>query len=152
MLTQAQWMLLAVLAQLALAGYELWRIHMGLESRNWPQVTGTLKKIWQEDDTLHDVDDTEGTHSIHARYRYKVGTRWYDGKRVGYGIASGLRFSEALDYLHGRRAGSEVDVYYDPEKPERAVLFPGSSTANAVLLGAWLVGAIITMWSWFSLA
>ena len=145
MLTQAQWMLLAVLAQLALAGYELWRIHMGLESRNWPQVTGTLKKIWQEDDTLHDVDDAEGTHSIYARYRYKVGTRWYDGRRLSYGVTSRVRFNEALDLLHQLRSGGEVDVYYDPGKPQRAVLYPGSSAGNVVLLATWIVGATLTM-------
>ena len=145
MLTMAQWTLIAVLAQLALAGYELWRIHMGLESKRWPQTTGKIGKAWQEDDFVRDIGDEEGTHSVYARYRYRVDARWYDGRRLSYGVTSRVRFNEALDLLHQLRAGGEVDVYYDPGKPQRAVLYPGSSAGNVVLLATWIVGATLTM-------
>lgn len=146
MLTMAQWTLLAVLAQFALASYEAWRIHMGLASRQWPQVTGKVGKVWQEDDVVQDIGDSEGTHSVYARYRYQVGARWYDGKRLSYGVTDRIRLNEALDLMHGLRAGADVDVYYDPGDPRRAVLFPGSSTGNVVLLATWIVGAVLTMW------
>ena len=146
MLTMAQWTLLAVLAQLALAAHEAWRIHMGLKSREWPQTPGKMGKVWQEDDFVQDVGDNEGTHSVYARYRYQVGAQWYDGKRLSYGVTDRVRFGEALDLMHELRAGNDIDVYYDPGNPKRAVLYPGSSTANIVLLAAWIVGAVLTMW------
>jgi hypothetical protein len=36
-------------------------------------------------------------------------------------------------------------VWYDPRKPDRSVLIPGSSTTNAVLLCIYLVVAAIVL-------
>jgi len=39
-------------------------------------------------------------------------------------------------------------VFYDPRKPDRAVLIPGSSTSNIVFLGLYLVVAAILVFTW----
>ena len=149
----AHWMLIVVLALLALAAWEVWKIHMGLESRTWAHTTGVIAKVWVEDmpDLEPDfmpLDDEEGTHSVHAHYRYRVGTRWYDSRRLTYRAARWIRFREALDMIDGLRVGREVEVWYDPEKPARAVLIPGSSTGNIVALTLYLVIASILLFTW----
>jgi hypothetical protein len=85
---------------------------------------------------------------VHAHYRYKVGARWYHSRRLSYRATQWIRFGTALDMIHGMRAGREVDVFYDPRKPERAVLIPGSSTGNVVLLGTYLVVASLFLYQW----
>ena len=143
----------ATLALLALAAWELWKIHMGLESRAWEHTTGVLSKVWVED--MPDLEleddpfrDQEGTHSVHAHYRYKVRGRWYFSRRLSYRSTYWIRFRDALDMIDGMKPGKEVDVFYDPRKPDRAVLIPGSSTTNIVFLGLYLVVAAILVFTW----
>ena len=137
--------LAGVLALLALAAYELWKIHLGLKSLAWAHTTGQLRKAWVED-MPESEGDPEGTHSVHARYSYQVGTRRYFGKRLSYRTTHWIRFREALGMIEGWRPGVEVDVFYDPAKPERAVLIPGSSTANAALFILYVVLAALCLW------
>ena len=85
---------------------------------------------------------------MHAHYRYRVGATWYHGKRLTYRASRWIRFREALDMIDGLRVGREVEVWYDPRKPARAVLIPGSSTGNIVLLGIYLVVASILLFAW----
>ena len=151
-MTLANLSLLAVAILLALAARELWKIHMGLESRTWEHTTGVLAKVWVEDmpdfelekDPFH---DDEGTHSVHAHYRYKVHGRWFQSRRLSYRATAWIRFGEALEMIDGMKVGKEVDVFYDPRKPERAVLIPGSSTTNIVFLCLYLVVAAILLFT-----
>jgi hypothetical protein len=138
------WMPWALTALLALAAWELRNIHYGLESRGWTHTVGVLAKVWVEDMPQVPVEgapfhDEEGTHSVHARYAYKVGGRWHQASRVSYRTTHWVRFNEALDMIYGMRPGKEIDVWYDPDQPGRSVLITGSSTANAVLLSLYLV-------------
>jgi len=143
-----------ILACLVLAAWEAWKIHLGQASTTWERTTGVLAKVWVEDAPdlyLGENDpfgDHEGTHSVHAHYRYQVGTRWYTSKRLTYRMARWIRFGEALDMIEGLRVGREVEVWYDPEKPTRAVLIPGSSTGNIVALALYLVVASILLFTW----
>jgi len=142
----------ASLLLLALAARELWKIHMGLESRSWEHTTGVLAKVWVEDmpDFEFEKDpfrDEEGTHSVHAHYRYQVAGRWFQSRRLSYRATAWIRFGEALEMIDGMKVGKEVDVFYDPRKPERAVLIPGSSTTNIVFLGLYLVVAAILLFT-----
>ena len=143
-----------ILACLALAAWEAWKIHLGQASTLWERTTGVLHKVWVEDSVdlyLGEQDpfgDHEGTHSVHAHYRYQVGTQWYDSKRLTYRLARWIRFREALAMIDGLRVGREVEVWYDPKKPARAVLIPGSSTGNIVALALYLVVASILLFAW----
>lgn len=146
----AQIALFIVLACLALAAWEAWKIHLGQRSNDWARTTGVLHKVWVEDSLDLDFEDDpfadkEGTHSVHAHYRYKVGATWYESKRLTYRMARWIRFREALAMIEGLRVGREVEVWYDPEKPARAVLIPGSSTGNVVMLGTYLVVASLLL-------
>jgi hypothetical protein len=146
--------LFVILACLALAAREAWKIHLGQASTLWERTTGVLHKVWVADSVdlyLGEQDpfgDHEGTHSVHAHYRYQVGTQWYDSKRLTYRLARWIRFREALAMIDGLRVGREVEVWYDPRKPSRAVLIPGSSTGNIVMLTTYLVVASILLFTW----
>lgn len=87
-------------------------------------------------------EDGEVSHSAHVRYRYQVGRRHYVSTRLSYQPTHYLAFSSATALLDGIVLGREVDVYYDPRRPERAVLVPGSSTDNLVHL---IVPALILL-------
>ena len=143
------WMPCIILALLALAAREAWHIRLGFDSLHWSHTTGTLKRIWQESD-IGDAD-SEGRHSVFAHYTYAVDGRAYEGRRVSYRTMALLPLGEALELMHGLRKGSEVDVYYDPARPERAVMIPGSGTGNIVLLATLLVLAVLCGWTWASL-
>ena len=131
------WMLVIIVGLVALAAREAWLIRQGFKSQRWTQTTGTLQRIWQEQ---HDAgEDSEATHSVFAHYTYKVDGRIYEGKRLSYRTMHSLSFDEALDHLHGRRKGSEIDVYYDPTDPRRAVMLPGVSTSNIVGLATLMI-------------
>jgi hypothetical protein len=137
-----------VFVQSAFAAFEAWRIRCGLASRHWAHTMGTLQKIWVEDDGVIPGDSgDEGTHTVRAHYRYQVAGRWYEARRMSYGFAHNLRFGRALDLMHGLRRGSEVDVFYDPGRPQRAVLIPGASPGNAVALASWLIGVVLCLWA-----
>lgn len=59
-----------------------------------------------------------------AEYEYRVADTRYVSGRIGYGNP-GL-YSPHTETLSDRyRKGDKVSVYYDPEKPNRAVLEPG---------------------------
>ena len=122
-----------------------WHIHLAIDSMHWAHTVGKVTKVWVEDAPLDDEIGSDGTHSAHAHYRYQVGARWYEGKRLTYRVTWGLRFGEALGLIRDLHVGREVDVFYDPRKPERAVLVPGSATTDfvaavfSVVTFAWLL-------------
>lgn len=135
-----------ILALLGFAAWEVWKIRLGHASNGWERTTGVLQKVWVEDSPGD--GDAEGTHSAHAHFRYKVGTRWFESKRLSYRMTSDIRFREALEMIEGLHVGREVEVWYDPRKPARAVLIPGSSTGNIVALAVYLVIAAILLFIW----
>ncbi len=144
------WMACIILALLALAAREAWHIRLGLDSLHWSHTTGTLERIWQESD-IGDPQ-SEGRHSVFAHYSYAVDGRAYRGRRLSYRPMALLAFGEALEVMHGLRRGSMVDVYYDPARPGRAVMIPGSGTGNIVALATLLVLAALCGWAWAALA
>jgi hypothetical protein len=135
-----------ILGLIALAAREAWHIRLGLDSLRWTHTTGTLERIWQVSNSSDSATDDE--HAVHAHYTYCVDGRTYQGRRLSYRTMSDLPFAEALDLMHGLRKGSEVDVYYDPTRPERSVMIPGSGTGNIVGLVTLLVLAVFLGLAW----
>jgi hypothetical protein len=75
-----------------------------------------------EDDPFH---DQEGTHSVHAHYRYKVRGRWYFSRRLSYRSTAWIRFRDALDMIDGMKPGKEVDVFLRPAQARSRRAHPG---------------------------
>ncbi len=74
-------------------------------------------------------------------YRYEVNGQTYKGNRYRYdGHPSFYNEAEANQVLAAHPKGSEIEVYYNPDKPADAVLSPGLDTAD--LAFPFLSGAI----------
>jgi hypothetical protein len=124
------------------------KLLLAMASNEWKQTKGTVLKAYVDESATYDEDGIgdDVTHSVHVRYTYKIGSRRFESTRLTYRPTFGLVFSEAVDLLHGITQGKEVDVFYDPRCPERAVLVPGSSTDNVVHLALSFVFLAVVLW------
>lgn len=138
--------LLSKLILLFAAGLTLWqarKLSLALASTNWKQTKGKILKAYIDES----ADDDGGvTHSAKVHYSYKIGARVFESTCLTYRPSSGLVFSKALDLLQGITQGKEVDVFYDPRRPERAVLVRGSSTDNILHLIICFIFLAVALW------
>lgn len=90
-----------------------------LKSQSWPVAKGI---ITQTDIRAQEHDETIRYVPI-VRYTYEVEGMVYEGKRITFGsdVEFGSR-QKAADYLAEYPVDTEVNVYYNPEKPSEAVL------------------------------
>src|SRR5450756_1774792 len=109
-------------------------------SLRWPSVPGRIV-----DSRLVQTRDADGDTSTAASvtYAYAVGGAPLQGNRVS--IGSGNARASVQKYP----AGTDVRVFYDPNKPSLDVLEPGGSGLKAllvvgvvVILGAMVIGVI----------
>ncbi len=89
-------------------------------SFQWPTATGTILQSAQT--------YVEAGNNSHYRadvvYQYEVkGTR-YSSHRISL-WSSDLSYNDPKGFVTSHPAGSEAMVYYDPRRPENAVLVPG---------------------------
>lgn len=90
------------------------RLEEAWASAGWPTVEGTVVET-----------RTTRKTGTHVRYRYEVAGREYESDRVRLveKLWADGRSEVAARYPEGKR----VPVAYDPARPERAVLEPGTS-------------------------
>lgn len=113
----------------------VWDLVDGLRSVEWPSVDGrTVGHGASLGASKYKVDD-----ALVIAYAYTVGGIEYQGMRFDYAGRNSLSRSHAL--LQKYKVGRRVRVYYDPKRPDRAVLEPGVSTWTVVpvLLGGLVV-------------
>jgi hypothetical protein len=84
---------------------------LGKQSENWPSTQGTITSVRTR---------KEMGQSAYISYTYGVDGTYYIGNRYAYRPAEQLRYA-----YRGYKTRQAVTVYYDPEKPKRAVLTPG---------------------------
>src|SRR5437868_2326032 len=95
----------------------------GKASRFWPQADGTIL----ESDVFEKGDDGPRARIV---YEYAVGDTCYVSKAVTYDMQR-ESIEETLDRYREKAA---VRVYYDPVKPQVAVLEPGVCPLPAVVV------------------
>lgn len=113
----------------------------------YPSTEGTMisAKV-----TRHDSDEGY-TYGVAMRYTYRVSGREYEGERYRYQSASSSDSAWAHAAVAEHPPGSRTTVYYNPVRPEDAVLVPGVNGSdlflvmfitpfNAVMLAFWFVG------------
>jgi len=143
----------AVLLVLAAALNLAWHLRsllLAFASLRWERTTGTVLACRVDDMPfpLAGPHAQDGHHSAHVRYAYRVGARAFESMRLSYRPTRWILFSEAVDYLHGLRRGTQVDVHYDPRNPARAVLLPGPSDENMVRVVLSLLALVAAVWWW----
>ena len=83
----------------------------------------------------------EKTYLAKVRYSYSVDGTPYTGGKVSFSQYGG-RQEHSRQIVQQYPVGKAVDVYYDPEKPETAVLEPGVTNSSYLILGIGLLSTI----------
>ena len=94
----------------------------GYESKSWPKTSGTI--------TLSEVEswmkDGNSQYGARINYTYTVEGEKYNSSKLNTGgTYSGSSMSKAKEIVAEFTKGKTVDVFYDPQIPESAVLNPG---------------------------
>ncbi len=110
------------------------------QSKSWPTTNGTI--------TRSEVDSwmKEGKSQYDARisYSYEVDGKKYTSPKIySSGSYSGGNISKAKDLINEFPSGKSVDVFYDPDVPESAVLKPGISGKDVLMAALPLIFLII---------
>lgn len=92
------------------------------QSAEWPVAAGEI---------THGFIHTEGNQDGFFRYIpkvdyvYQVGSQVFDGTNLTFGQGARYKTSDsAEEVIKHYPVGSQVNVYYNPKKPEEAVLDP----------------------------
>lgn len=102
----------------------------------WPRAAGT---IVASSATRSAVSRTGNeTATVEVRYRYRVGNKEYESRRIRFGGQARTSALAADEIVAKYPRGATIDVYYNPKSPAQAVLEPGNS-GNVTALVALLV-------------
>lgn len=85
----------------------------------WPETSGTI--ITSEVDREYG-DDSDATYSAGIVYTYEVDGKSYKGNRIAYASNGYSSAADAQVVCDRFPVGATVPVYYDPAKPNKAVL------------------------------
>ncbi len=116
-------------------GWCVWEVHkifFGVASRGWKRTTCKILKAYVDEHPDRETNDVR--YSAHVLYAYSVKGRTYESRRLSFRATRGLIHSNAIDMLKGITQGRQVDAFYDPRHPGRAVLIRGITTNNFVHL------------------
>lgn len=101
------------------------------ESANYASVTG---RVTHSELKSHYSSDGGTTYSAEISYVYTVGTQVFTGDRLRFTTSafnwSAAYWSAASGTVKAYPAGTAVMVYYNPPRPEEAVMFPGLEGAD----------------------
>jgi hypothetical protein len=125
-----------------LFAWETAMLRLSIASASWIRTTGHVLKV----QVIDDNDEGTATYSIRIQYRYRARGMQFESSRLSYQPTSGLLFSDALTMIQGVRAGTEIDVYYNPRNPRQAVLVRGADR-NGVI-GVIVIGMIFAYLLW----
>lgn len=115
---------LAAVIIFAVAGIAIFLINQHNKKGNaaastWPETTGTI--ITSEVDREYG-DDSDATYSAGIVYTYEVNGKTYKGNRIAYASNAYSSAAQAQIVCDRFPVGAKVPVYYDPAKPNKAVL------------------------------
>jgi len=152
----SHYFVIPLLLILGLAVSTIWQIHvfrLAKASSTWRRTDGLVLEAYFDErrgyDSEGNDDEQCDTFSANVHYRYVIGGRTFESKRLWYRPTWLSSYSDTVDLLHGVRKGKPVDVYYDPTNPTRSVLIAGSDTSNIVAIVLRIIGLICLAY-WFS--
>lgn len=120
---------------LAVGGYQIYR---GQQSTQWPTVLGviTISELGKHVDRDTDTRATSTTYRADITYDYVVDDVVYVNGNVYFGSMQSSDPTAARMLLKRYPVEKRVTVYYNPARPQQAVLEPGISAT------AWILPAI----------
>jgi hypothetical protein len=103
-------------------------------SENWPHVSGVITFAQRQ---FLSFDTYGNLTGIQVMVDYEVQQKKLSSSTLSFGP----HFGRTQQILKQYQSGKIVDVYYDPDEPETAVLQPGVKNVNYLML---LVGIFFT--------
>ena len=99
----------------------------GRASESWPQVKGTVtsSEVTTSTDRGQALTESEDTFFPEVRYEYVVDDQTLEGYEIAYGGYSFSTLPEAENILATYPVGQVVNVFFDPDNADKAVLEPG---------------------------
>jgi hypothetical protein len=115
-------------------------------STSWPTTRGVVI----DSDMERKVDNGTGRHRsrsityhAHVTYEYAVDGTEYNCSTVSFGQYGSSSRNHALQIVNRYPVGKTIEVHYDPDRPESAVLEPGVSFSSYLGLGLGGVFAVV---------
>jgi len=106
----------------------------GIMSLGWPKSEGVIKEFARVLRSTGGRRQTFRWTECRIRYEYKVRGKQYSSNKV---IAAKPLEKDYLRWLHDYRNEQRLPVYYNPGKPEQAVLEPGLSRFTVLQIVLW---------------
>jgi len=100
----------------------------GSAAKTWPTAKGTVISAHSEMKRSRPLGDTRRNRDMYkdvVLYRYVVGDKDYEGRRIGVFTNWFVSLGGRADQLQKYPEGKIIKVYYNPLEPGRALLQPG---------------------------
>ena len=113
----------------------------GEATKAWPSTTGQILTADVDEEVRRERRDNGSyrerrTYTPRITYAYTIQGIEYTGHRIRTDDSGGDR-DKAFDTINEYPVGSTVDVFYDPENPDSAVLKQGADT-----VAVWVFGGV----------
>ncbi len=123
------------------------QVDQSAASKAWPVVQGkiTQSQVTSYRSTSHSKGRTRSTtmYSPKVVYTYSVGGQSYSCDRIFSSDYSSSSAKRARKLVAKYRTGTTVDVHYDPDNPQEAVLEPGGNLMTYLPLGMGLLVSLV---------
>jgi hypothetical protein len=130
-----------LLIGLAMAGFGVYFVGEASRAKTWPSVSGTITNVAVR--SSRSSQNSSRSFHFELTYRYQVGGIFYTSNRyrLGDGPNAGKASSSGASSKWSN--GDSVDVYYDPNSPDSAVLVSKPSWGVYVpgVLGLFFAGS-----------
>ena len=127
------WIVLVVIGAF-ITSFTLLAVKRGKQSEQWQKCEGKVVSAEVEEERRYDPEDgTSVYYYPRVHYEYQVGDKTYQGKKLKM-LEASMSKKKANETIASFSTGSTVEVYYDPQKPEQAVLQPGTQKFSYVFL------------------
>lgn len=137
--------LLFLLVGLILVAIGARQLYQGRQSETWPTVTGriAIAALGKHIDRDNDNSTVSTTYRADISYDYLVEDVAYVNGDVHFGAMSSSDPSVARRLLQRYPVGKQVTVYYNPARPQQAVLEPGIQGSTWVLPALGLIFSVV---------
>ena len=111
---------------------------LGKLSNDWPKTEG---KIIRSGSGFIDTDTMQKEYFLNIQYHYSVEGKDFTSCRISFKYLS-RRTKEAIQEILNRYPlGKKIDVYYNPRRPQMAILEPGTSIKSFIhiMLGVFFI-------------
>lgn len=130
--------LIIFIAGAAWLGLTLYSMQQAKQSASWPSTTGKVDRTWvEESSSTDDEGHVDYSYTPHVRYAYTVDGTQYTSERISFGaVTSYGSDSSARSHLSQYPPGGELQVFYDPADPSKAVLLREAHGSTVSLIGS----------------